>query len=193
MATVAPDKNFSGFPIPAAAGTIASITLFMLWLDEGQHTIGRWKYALPPLMLFLSFMMFSKFRYPSFKAVNWRTQQSAPRFLFVIAVLAVTVKFYQWMAAVLFLAYLLYGFLRPFLSPKRRREIEEEIGEEEVSEESDRRNALGGLVPREFPDRAHRPNRPLVRTPELFFRNAPGRAPHRSARIRRAAKVVTVR
>ena len=128
------DKSFSGFPIPAAAGVIASITLFMLWLNEGQHTIGRWKYALPPLMLFLSFMMFSRFRYPSFKAVNWRTEQSVPRFLFVIALLAVTVKFYQWMSAVLFLTYLLYGFLRPWLSPKRRREIEEEIGEEEASE-----------------------------------------------------------
>jgi CDP-diacylglycerol--serine O-phosphatidyltransferase len=34
------------------------------------------------------------------------------------------------MAAVIFLSYLLYGFLRPFLSPKRRRVIEEEIGEE---------------------------------------------------------------
>ena len=109
---------------------IASITLFMLWLDEGQRTIGRWKYALPALMLFLSFMMFSKFRYPSFKAINWRTTRSIPRFFFLIALLAVTVKFYQWMAAVIFLSYLLYGFLRPFLSPKRRRVIEEEIGEE---------------------------------------------------------------
>src|SRR5215471_21616043 len=51
----APEKSFTGFPIPAAAGVIASITLFMLWLDEGQRTIGRWKYALPGLMLFLSF------------------------------------------------------------------------------------------------------------------------------------------
>ena len=66
-----------------------------------------------PLMLFLSFMMFSKFRYPSFKAVNWRTTQSIPRFLFLIALLALTVKFYHWMAAVIFLTYLLYGFLRP--------------------------------------------------------------------------------
>jgi CDP-diacylglycerol--serine O-phosphatidyltransferase len=127
-------KNFTGFPIPAAAGLIASITLFMLWLNEGQHTIGRWKYALPPLMLFMSFMMFSKFRYPSFKAVSWRTTQTVPRFLFVIAVLAVTVKFYQWMAAIIFLIYLLYGFLRPFLPPKRRREIEAEIGEEPMEE-----------------------------------------------------------
>jgi len=124
------EKNFTGFPIPAAAGVIASITLFMLWLDEGQRTIGRWKYALPVLMLFLSFMMFSRVRYPSFKAVNWRTTRSISRFFFLIAILAVTVKFYQWMAAVIFLSYLLYGFLRPFLSPRRRRVIEEEIGEE---------------------------------------------------------------
>ncbi len=77
----AADKNFTGFPITAAAGVIASITLFLLWLDEGQRTIGKWKYVLPSLMLFLSFMMFSKFRYPSFKAINWRTTQTTPRFL----------------------------------------------------------------------------------------------------------------
>ena len=128
------DKNFTGFPIPAAAGVIASITLFLLWLDEGERTIGRWKYVLPPLMLFLSFMMFSKFRYPSFKAINWRTTQSIPRFLFLFVLLAVTVKFYQWMTAIIFLLYLLYGVLRPFLSPKRRRVIEEEIGEEPIDE-----------------------------------------------------------
>src|SRR5690349_4409520 len=54
------DKNFTGFPITAAAGVIASITLFLLWLDEGQRSIGRWKYVLPFLMIFLSAMMFSK-------------------------------------------------------------------------------------------------------------------------------------
>jgi CDP-diacylglycerol--serine O-phosphatidyltransferase len=128
------DKNFTGFPIPAAAGVIASITLFLLWLDEGERTIGRWKYVLPPLMLFLSFMMFSKFRYPSFRAINWRTTQSIPRFLFLFVLLAVTAKFYQWMTAIIFLLYLLYGVLRPFLSPKRRRVIEEEIGEEPIDE-----------------------------------------------------------
>jgi len=130
------DKNFTGFPITAAAGVIASITLFLLWLDEGQRTIGKWKYVLPLLMLFLSFMMFSKFRYPSFKAINWRTTQTTPRFLFLIGLIVFTVKFYQWMAAIVFLAYLLYGFLRPLLSPRRRREIEEEIGEEEPTEET---------------------------------------------------------
>ena len=46
------------------------------------------------------------------------------------------------MAAVLCLSYLLYGFLRPFLSAKRRREIEDEIGEDPPEHES-----LGDEVP----------------------------------------------
>jgi CDP-diacylglycerol--serine O-phosphatidyltransferase len=123
-------KNFTGFPIPAAAGLIASITLFLLWLAEGEHHLGKWKFVLPPLLLFLSFMMFSRFEYPSFRALNWKTKKSIPRFLIIILVLIFTVLNYEWMPAVLFLAYLLYGFLRPWLSREWRREIEEEIGEE---------------------------------------------------------------
>jgi CDP-diacylglycerol--serine O-phosphatidyltransferase len=125
-------KNFTGFPIPAAAGLIASITLFLLWLAEGEHQLGNWRFVLPPLMLFLSFMMFSRFQYPSFKAVNWKTKKSIPRFLVISLILLFTVMNYEWMPAVLFLTYLLYGFLRPWLSREWRREIEEEIGEEET-------------------------------------------------------------
>jgi CDP-diacylglycerol--serine O-phosphatidyltransferase len=128
------EKNFTGFPIPAAAGLIASITLFMLWLAQGEHQLGRWKFVLPPLMLFLSFMMFSRFRYPSFKGVNWRTKKSIPRFLIISFILVFTVLNYEWMPAVLFISYLLYGFLRPWLSREWRREIEEEIGEEPAAE-----------------------------------------------------------
>src|SRR5437667_1105348 len=124
------EKSFTGFPIPAAAGLIASITLFLLWLAEGEHHLGKWKFVLPPILLFLSFMMFSRFQYPSFKALNWRTKKSIPRFLAISLILIFTVLNYEWMPAVLFLAYLLYGFLRPWLSREWRREIEEEIGEE---------------------------------------------------------------
>jgi CDP-diacylglycerol--serine O-phosphatidyltransferase len=127
-------KNFTGFPIPAAAGLIASITLFLLWLAEGEHHLGKWKFVLPPLLLFLSFMMFSRFEYPSFKALNWKTKKSIPRFLVIILVLIFTVLNYEWMPAVLFLSYLLYGFLRPWLSREWRREFEEEIGEEPPEE-----------------------------------------------------------
>jgi CDP-diacylglycerol--serine O-phosphatidyltransferase len=127
-------NTFTGFPIPAAAGLIASITLFLLWLAEGEHQLGNWRFVLPPLLLFLSFMMFSRFQYPSFKALNWKTKKSIPRFLAIILILIFTVMNYEWMPAVLFLAYLLYGVLRPWLSREWRREIEEEIGEEPSAE-----------------------------------------------------------
>jgi CDP-diacylglycerol---serine O-phosphatidyltransferase len=127
-------NTFTGFPIPAAAGLIASITLFLLWLAEGEHRLGNWRFVLPPLLLFLSFMMFSRFQYPSFKALNWKTKKSIPRFLIIILVLIFTVLNYEWMPAVLFLSYLLYGVLRPWLSREWLREIEEEIGEEHPAE-----------------------------------------------------------
>ncbi|MDD5198966.1 MAG: CDP-diacylglycerol--serine O-phosphatidyltransferase [Terrimicrobiaceae bacterium] len=119
-------KDFEGFPIPAAAGVIASLTLFMLWIDEGQRTIGIWKFGLPALMLFLSILMFSRVRYPSFKAVNWRTQRSLPAFIGLIAVLVFSALNYQWMPAVLFVLFLIYGFVRPFVSKALRREIEDD-------------------------------------------------------------------
>lgn len=123
------DREFKGFPIPAAAGVIASVTLFLLWF-EGKRELGNWKYLLLVLMLFLSFMMFSRFKYPSFKAVNWRTKKSIPRFLAIIVILIFTGMNWEWMPAVIFIAYLLYGFLRPWLSLKLQREIEEEIEDE---------------------------------------------------------------
>jgi CDP-diacylglycerol--serine O-phosphatidyltransferase len=128
------NKEFRGFPIPAAAGVIASITLCLLWIDEKGREIGNGKWVLPPLMLFLSWMMFSGFKYPSFKAINWRTTRSMPKFLAIVVVLIATVLYYQWMPAVIFISYLLYGFLRPFLSRKMKEEIEEEVEDEEPLE-----------------------------------------------------------
>ena len=119
-------RNFTGFPIPAAAGLISSITLLLLDLYQQDISIGYAKYGLALLTVFLSFMMFSKFEYPSFKGLNWRTQFSPPKFLLAAALLGLTVLYYHWMPALIFVSYLLYGFLRPFLSRAWRREIEEE-------------------------------------------------------------------
>lgn len=132
--SISANKEFKGFPIPAAAGLIASLVLFMLWLDERGRDIGNGKWVLPPLMVFLAWMMFSGFRYPSFKSLNWRTTRSLPRFLLIVIVLVVTVMFYEWMPFVIFVSYLLYGFLRPFLSRQMKREIEEEEDDEEPLE-----------------------------------------------------------
>lgn len=123
-------KEFTGFPIPAAAGLIASLTLFLFWLDEHHREIGAGKWLLPALMIFLAFMMFSKFKYPSFKGIGWRTTRSLPRFgLILLGTLFVLMNL-QWMPFVIFLSYLLYGFLRPFLSRKMKQEIEDEPEED---------------------------------------------------------------
>src|SRR5512135_1715053 len=47
-------REFLGFPIPSAAGLVASLTLFMIWWDEKEFATGRWRFFLPVLMLFLS-------------------------------------------------------------------------------------------------------------------------------------------
>jgi CDP-diacylglycerol--serine O-phosphatidyltransferase len=128
-------RNFTGFPIPAAAGVISSITLLIIsnYTNEAELAAGYADVGLAALMVFLAFMMFSKFEYPSFKGFNLRTQFSLPKFLGVVFLLFLTIIYRTWMPAVLFVSYLLYGFLRPFISRAWRREIEEE---EDADDES---------------------------------------------------------
>src|SRR5271169_6208783 len=54
-------KEFMGFPIPAAAGLVASLTLFLMW-DEERIDLAttKWRYLLPSILLFLSVMMVSE-------------------------------------------------------------------------------------------------------------------------------------
>jgi len=117
-------KSFRGCPIPAAAGVISSLTLFLLWWDGTDRPVGNWKYILPVLMILLSYLMVSDIEYPSFKSVNWRTKRSFHWVLISIVVIAFSVRNWQWMPAVLFVSYLLYGLVRPWVSRRWQREIE---------------------------------------------------------------------
>src|ERR1051325_307053 len=47
-------KEFLGFPIPAAAGLVASLTMMMIHLDERGYAPNKWNYALRVVLLFLS-------------------------------------------------------------------------------------------------------------------------------------------
>ena len=85
-----------------------------------------------------------------------------PRFAVIAVVLLFTALNYEWMPAVLFLCYLLYGFLRPWVSKRWRREIEEEIGEELEADPDGREDGLpvrarsvkaAGLKKRNHPSR----------------------------------------
>ena len=130
-------RSFKGLPIPGAAGVIASLTMFMLWIEKGERGFGGWRYGLPVLVLFLSWMMFSQFRYPSFKVINWRTSRSVPAFIAIVLLLLFTAMNYQWMPFALFMVYLLYGFTRPFLSRAWRKEIEETIEGDTLDDDED--------------------------------------------------------
>jgi CDP-diacylglycerol--serine O-phosphatidyltransferase len=117
-------KAFTGCPIPAAAGVISSLTLLLLWLDSNEREVGNWKYALAALMVLLSYLMMSQVQYPSFKAMDWRTKRSPRWVLSFIIMICVTILYWEAMPAVIFVSYLLYGMVRPWVSRKWRREIE---------------------------------------------------------------------
>lgn len=133
-------KEFLGFPIPSAAALVTSLTFFMIWLNEigwmeEKFSHSRWRYLLPALMLFLSWMMVSKVKYPSFKVLNLRTTRSFPGMLIAILLLGSIVvskgKILMFILPLFFTAYLIYGFIRPRLSRQTRRDIIEEDDDED--------------------------------------------------------------
>ncbi len=138
------NKDFIGIPIPAAAGMIASLTVFILWINEGDKAIGNWRFVLLALVLLLSGLMMSELSYPSFKKVNWRTRRSILWVFVAILVLVSAFLFWKVVPFFLFLTYLVYGLVRPWISRRWRREIEEEdeefepelVGEDDDSDAS---------------------------------------------------------
>ena len=128
-------SEFIGFPIPAAAGLVASITIFLIWMEregylEGYLAKGNWKFVLPVLLVFLSIMMVSKVKYPTFKRINLRGSRSFMKM--VVAAVCIGLLFtyrekaLPIVAPLIFIAYLVYGFVRPWLPHRARRDIEED-------------------------------------------------------------------
>jgi len=127
-------KDFLGYPIPSAAGLVASLTLLIIQLNEKDKSLGPWKYVPVIVLLFLSAMMVSTIKYPSFKSLGLRSGSTFSKMLVsamtlgLILVLWRTIFFYALPA--FFTLYLVYGFIRPRISREVRREIEEEEEEE---------------------------------------------------------------
>jgi CDP-diacylglycerol---serine O-phosphatidyltransferase len=123
-------KDFLGFPIPSAAGLVASLTLLIIQLNENSKELGPWKYLLAVVLVLLSAMMVSTVRYPSFKSLGLRSTSTflkailAALFVGLIVVLRDRILYYVLPA--FFTLYLVYGFIRPRISRKVRYEIEEE-------------------------------------------------------------------
>ena len=132
-------REFLGFPIPAAAGLVASLTLFMIWLNEigwieERFSRSRWRYILPVIMLFLSWMMVSEVKYPTFKKLDLRATKTFTftliAVLFIGGVVILRGKILYWGLPLFFTTYLIYGFIRPHVSRRVRSELEDEDDDE---------------------------------------------------------------
>jgi CDP-diacylglycerol--serine O-phosphatidyltransferase len=116
--------EFIGFPIPSAAALVVSVTLLMMWMEGHERELGKSRYALAGLMVLLSILMVSNVRYPTFKYIDWTPARSVAAFAGAAVVGLLLVSFFEVTLAALFIAYLLYGLIRPWVSKRWRREIE---------------------------------------------------------------------
>jgi CDP-diacylglycerol---serine O-phosphatidyltransferase len=130
-------KDFLGFPIPSAAGLVASLTLLIMHFTTNGKSLGPWNYVIAGVLLFLSAMMVSTVRYPSFKSLGLRSTSTFVRAigaaLFIGAIVILREKILYYVLPAFFTLYLIYGFVRPSLSRAWRKEIEEEDDEHDPS------------------------------------------------------------
>ncbi len=113
------NSDFIGLPVPAAAGMIATLVLLI-----NNHDLQRWAIALPILMVFISFLMVSPIRYPSFKSVDWNTKVRLRTFVLMLAIAAFIYLYKQYALALTFLGYLFYGVIRHLMMIQRIRRKE---------------------------------------------------------------------
>jgi len=106
------NKDFLGLPVPAAAGAVASLVLFLLHLADNERSLQKTTFALPLLLLLISFLMVSTIRYPSFKKVDWHTKTRLWTFILVLIVGVLAWKLQEIAFLVLFLGYICFGIGR---------------------------------------------------------------------------------
>ena len=91
--------------------------------------------VLPVLLLFLSYLMVSEVKYPSFKKFNWRASKPFHKMLVILLVIATFIALWERIlpvvAPLVFTIYLIYGFIRPKISRQMRHDIEEDDDEED--------------------------------------------------------------
>ncbi|MGN6554897.1 MAG: CDP-diacylglycerol--serine O-phosphatidyltransferase [Verrucomicrobiota bacterium] len=130
MAGSGGSKEFLGFPIPSAAGLVSSLTLLIIKLNENERNLGSWKYVPAFVLMFLSAMMVSKVKYPSFKSLGLRSTSTFAKAILAAMCLGLIVVWWRtilyYALPAFFTTYLVYGFIRPRISRRMRYEIEEE-------------------------------------------------------------------
>jgi CDP-diacylglycerol--serine O-phosphatidyltransferase len=114
-------SDFVGLPVPAAAGTVASVVLFLLKLADADKSLNRFALGLPFLMLLVGILMMSTIRYPSGKKVDLQTRTRF-RGLVLFIVLGGLLVLYREVAMLgISLSYIFYGLIRHWRRSRRPR------------------------------------------------------------------------
>jgi CDP-diacylglycerol---serine O-phosphatidyltransferase len=108
------NKDFVGLPIPAAAGTVASLVLLLLKLAANARELRQLTLALPLILVLVSMLMVSTVRYPSFKQVNWETKTRFRTFVVIFIIGALVWKLQEIAFFFLFLGYIAYGLFEHY-------------------------------------------------------------------------------
>ncbi|MDR0535131.1 MAG: phosphatidylcholine/phosphatidylserine synthase [Puniceicoccales bacterium] len=120
-------SDFVGLPCPTAAGMIASIVLLITQPANPATPPGLaanlQKIAILclPIVLLISFLMVSTVRYPSFKHINWNTRLKLRAFILLFLFVALSIRYYEYTIPVLFLAFILNGFVHTLRKKARER------------------------------------------------------------------------
>lgn len=101
-------KTFTGLPIPAAAGVIASIVIMSRDFSDISISITE-PLVIALITYFLAFLMVSNFKYRSFKYLRLRTKKSFSILVFTILLIFVVAMMPEIMLFVIFISYALSG------------------------------------------------------------------------------------
>ncbi len=100
--------DFLGLPVPAAAGTIASIVLVMI-----EYNLRDWvRLLLPVFMVLIAYLMVSSVRFPSFKHIDWHTQLRFGWFIGGVSLIGLLVILKEIGLLLLFMSYIFFGLIR---------------------------------------------------------------------------------
>ena len=93
-------REFLGFPIPASAAMVASLTMFLVWLDAENLPTSSWRWVLLLVLVFLSVMMVSEVKYPSFKKLDFRSRRPFAKFVGAVVVVACFVFLWKYLVPI---------------------------------------------------------------------------------------------
>jgi CDP-diacylglycerol---serine O-phosphatidyltransferase len=106
------NKDFVGLPVPAAAGAVAALVLFLLEMSMLDRSLQHWALALPPLMVLIAVLMVSTIRYPSGKQIDLQTKTRLTTFVLLFSAVALIVVFKEIAMLVVTLGYIFFGLVR---------------------------------------------------------------------------------